>query len=470
MSENGLRHDLSLQQKQGLVLTPALTQSLHILTLPVLELAEYVREQVEENPALELGEPDGAGEDTPAARDLAYDETAYEENWQRQLLSAPDEQRFYGSLAAAPERDGLSPVLAAREEQGLTQLLRLQLAMREAPAQLLAAALLIIEHLDEDGYLSLSLPRLAEFCGCAEAQLYPALALVQSLEPSGVAARDLRECLRLQVGGDEPQRELILAVIDNHLPDVAKNRVRETARALKASAEQIEYAFTRIRALNPRPAAGMEGHSADTQYIVPDVFVRKIDGEYYILLNENLEPRLHIGSYYRRLDPQYRQDEEVQEYLRQKLAAAQSLIRNIERRRQTIYRLAQIVVERQRGFLEHGLAALSPLTMKEVAEQAELHESTVSRAIAGKYVQTPRGVYEWKFFFPRAYGEKDGEITPAWVKEQLAELIAGEDKADPYSDQRLQELLATRGAKVARRTVAKYREALGIPPRSMRRR
>jgi len=487
-------YELDLQQKQGLFLTPVLAQSLHLLTLPLLELAEYVQAQVEENPALELGSDQEAEEgNDPAAGDLrygvtvqdqavypeaaynetvydeaAYAETAYEENRRNYLLAAGAGADFFGNAALAWTQGSVNPPLAARQEQDLPSMLRLQLALREAPRELRQAARQIIEHLDGDGYFTLPLTRLSELCGHEEALLQQALSLVQSLEPAGVAARDLRECLRLQIGAAELQRQLILAVIERHLSDVAKNRVQETARALKVSAEQVKRAFTRIRALHPQPAAGLCGVRTETPYIVPDIIVHQVAGEYHISLNENLEPRLHISAYYRH--PHTRLDEEARKYMQEKMAAAMTLIRNMEKRRETIQRLAQITLERQRGFLADGLAGLIPLTMKEVAAAAAIHESTVSRAIAGKYIQTPRGMYAWKFFFPRAYGRVGDMKTPAWIKAQLSELIAREDKAHPYSDRRLQELLAGRGLIIARRTVTKYRENLGIGARAMRRR
>jgi RNA polymerase sigma-54 factor len=250
---------------------------------------------------------------------------------------------------------------------------------------------------------------------------------------------------------------------------VAANRVREAARALKSGVLQVEGAFKQIRGLAPRPAAHING-GAQAPYINPDVVIRKIDGEYQVLLNDSLLPRLHISHYYRERDPLLWQDKGAAAYLKRALGEAENLLRNIEKRRQTVYRLALLTLEQQRGFFEQGLSALSPLTMKEAAEELSLHESTVSRAIAGKYLQTPRGLFPWKFFFPRACAGGLGRLTPAWVKDQLKELIAAEHKSNPLSDRRLAEMLAEQGIKLARRTVTKYREELGIAARQFRRR
>ncbi|MCL1905632.1 MAG: RNA polymerase factor sigma-54, partial [Clostridiales bacterium] len=306
----------------------------------------------------------------------------------------------------------------------------------------------------------------SNFC---EDVLAEALALVQSLDPPGVAARDLRECLRLQIGANEPERELLRAVIDRHLPDVASNRVRAAARALKTTVPRVEAAFDHIRGLAPRPAAYYNGGEA-APYITPDVIIRKVGVEYLVLLNDILLPRLFISPYYLRPDSPALREREAADYIKRALGEAESLLRNIEKRRQTIYRLAMFTAEHQRGFLERGLSALSPLTMKEAGEALYLHESTISRAIGGKYVQTPRGLLPWKFFFPRAYSGNSGTASTAWVKEQLKELIAAEDKARPLSDQSLSVILEEQGLKLARRTVSKYREELGIEARHLRRR
>jgi RNA polymerase sigma-54 factor len=476
-AQGRLEPALQLRQTQQLALTPALQQSLHILALPALELSLYIRAQVEQNPLLELAEfseeADSGEAEAPhfaGAEKLAYDEAAYEESWQRYVNAAQYEPHLYAASAREAAPPDLSAVLPAREEQGLATQLRLQLALKQAPTALKEAAELIIEYLDGDGYLSLPLSALEAESGCGAAVLEQALALVQSLEPPGVAARDLRECLRLQIGSHETERELLCTVIENHLPDVAAQRVREAARALKVSAARMERVFQRIRALAPRPAAHLSGGGGEAAYIAPDVIIRQEGAQYQVLLNDSLLPRVYISPVYRRAEPLLRQDKEAAAYVKRALGEAHSLLRNIEKRRQTVYRLALLTAERQHGFFEHGPACLAPWTMKEAAEQLELHESTISRAIAGKYVQTPRGVFLWKYFFPRAYGAGPGALTPAWAKEQLKELVAVEDKARPFSDRRLAEILGKRGLTLARRTVAKYREQLGIAARHLRRR
>lgn len=465
--QTGLMQDLQVQQRQGLIMTPALTQALQILAMPALELSQFVQEQLEENPVLETKEYSEEQQSGGQEERINYDETAVEEIWQRLLKAHSEEPGIYAPLL---KEEGYKQVLRAPEEQQLPTFLRLQLATMAGSPAAKTAAEYLIEHLDENGYLALPLEQLSLSGGFSVEVAEQALTLLQSLEPTGVGARDLAECLALQIGPAEPQRDLVLRIITQHLDDLARNRVRDLARVLKVSVEAVEEAFARIRELNPRPAGFFAGGAQPVQYIVPDIFVTKAGDDYQVTLNENLEPKLQISSFYRHFATSSWQDPDAQEYMKQKLNAAINLIRNIEKRRDTVYRLAQIVVERQRGFLENGLPGLAPLTMKDVADQAELHESTVSRAIAGKYIQTPRGVFEWKFFFPRAYDTEQGQVAPAWVKSQLLELVEAEDKHKPFSDTQLQELLDQRGISVARRTVAKYREQLGIPARAIRRR
>jgi RNA polymerase sigma-54 factor len=465
------QHGLLLRQMQQLTLTPALKQSLKILAMPSLELSLYIQAQAEQNPVLEVNEYEEEDDMNPrlvAEHELVYDEASYEENWQCFLDIAQYEPHLYAAASREATPPELSAALPAREEQELYTLLRLQLALKDTSPAIKDAAAQIIEYLDEDGYLSLPLSNLAAESNYSEDLLTEALALVQSLEPLGVAARDLRECLRLQISAFESERDLLYAVIERHLPDVAANRVRETARALKISATRVEAAFRHIRALAPRPAAHYS-NGGYTPYIIPDVIICLLDGEYRVFLNDSLLPQLYISPYYRRLDPLLLRDKEAADYIKRALSEADNLLRNIEKRRLTMYRLALFTLEYQRGFLKQGLSALTPLTMKETAQMLQLHESTISRAIAGKYIQTPRGLFPWNFFFPRSYTNQIGALTPAWAKEQLKELINAENKAYPLSDQRLSEILEKRGAYLARRTVAKYREELGIAARQFRR-
>ncbi|MCL1975661.1 MAG: RNA polymerase factor sigma-54 [Firmicutes bacterium] len=463
---------LELRQTQQLTLTPALKQSLHILTMPALELNAYIRDQVEQNPVLEFSDYQEAADTSIiyGGQTPLHNEYLYAKNRQDFSQNSSSEPPFLPTSDRDIKPLDINNFILAKEEPELISLLRLQLAMKKNSALVKGAAEQIIECLDEDGYFSLPLSSLAAESGYSELLLAEALALVQSLEPPGVGAQNLRECLCLQISAQEPERELLFAIIKRHLPDVAANRVHEAARSLKTTNDIIENAFRRIRSLTPYPAAHLQNSSIAVPYIIPDIIIQNDRGEFQVLLNDHILPDFHINSYYQQKNFWLFQDKETGLYIKHALAEAENLLRNIKKRRQTVYRLALFTVERQSGFFTQGLAALLPLSMKEAGKQLSLHISTISRAVAGKYIQTPRGMYPWKFFFPRAQISKAGAVTQAWAKEQLKEVIAKENKTNPLSDMLLTEIMKERGIYLARRTITKYREELGIQTQRQRRR
>ncbi|MDO4581836.1 MAG: RNA polymerase factor sigma-54 [Bacillota bacterium] len=459
-------NDLLLKQEQKQILSPALIQSLKLLLLPSMEFAAYLEEQLTENPVLELEEdavePPRAGAEQAEPYRLLSTAAGWteHESW--------DGGGYYGGddTDDAP----LPQFGVTHQHNSLQQMLLLQLAMSGCDEQTAQAARAIIAALDDDGYLRLSTAELAAYSGRPETLFKQALTLVQGLEPAGVAARDLAECMLLQLDKNAADYPLYAAIINGHLTELATDKRKQVARQIGVSEDKVAAAFAYLRGLDPHPAA-YGGDDTQVQYIIPDIVVRKAEGGYQVFLNDKYHPRLRISSYYRDLSGDALNSNEVKEYIQQRINAAAMLLRNIERRHQTIYKLACIVVDKQRGFLDHGLEQLQPLTLREVAELAELHESTVSRAICGKYIETPRGVYPWKFFFPRAYTSDEGDsVSAVWVKSLISELIAGEDKRRPLSDRQIEEKLAERGVSVARRTVAKYRGSMNIPKQSYRRR
>ena len=455
-----MQNTLHLQQEQKQLLSAVQIQSLTLLSLTAQELTEYLQQQLLENPVLEQDEQQGG--EAAAAYEPPRRES---QDWEEEEYSAPR------SSDAAYETfsDDRNPAFA-QDDYDMVRALLLQLEMRcrhsEAQMQALRA---VVYSLDDDGYLRAALDDLAERFGIAEELLEQALAEVQTLEPAGLGARSLAECLRLQIPAAHPERALLLAMIDEHLPALAAGRLRNVARALGVSEKKAAQLFEYIRQLDPRPGAAVRP-AERPHYIIPDIFVRRIDGVYRVFLNEAHQPRLRISGYYRELLQREIKDEAARAYTRQKLAEAALLLRNVERRRTTILRVAEIIVQHQTGFFDHGLEALRPLTLREVAATAELHESTVCRAVGGKYMDTPRGVYAVKFFFSRAYQRQDGAlVASACVRKRIAEYIAAEDKARPLSDREIEELLLAEGLRVARRTVAKYRDEMGLPCRAYRR-
>lgn len=411
--------------------------------------------------------------------------------------------------------------MTAASDARLHRYLLWQLSERELPEQERKAALLIIRAMDEHGVLRKKVSQLVEEAdGLPSGYLDAMLELIRALDPEGVActapskdlaarveaalsgekpfdrvdaflepikdeaervlrfvqrldpigcgSRDLRECLLLQLELSNELDGLPATIIREHLEDLERNRYPQIAKALKVSIEDVKAAAERIGRLVPKP--GHAFSSAPAQYIVPDVIVEKVDDEYQIIINDGDLPRLRVSPMYRQLLAQAQTSEKAREYIMAKLRSAMWLIRSIEQRRRTIYKVTECIIQRQREFLEKGIQYLKPLKLSEVAEMAGLHESTVSRVTTNKYVQTPIGIFELKFFFSRAVEtEGPGEATSAKsVKARIREIIEGEDKRKPYTDGQITKILAMEGVKIARRTVAKYREELGILSASLR--
>ena len=295
------------------------------------------------------------------------------------------------------------------------------------------------------------------------------LEVVQSFHPVGVAARDLRECLLIQLRRIGKEHSLEYRIVDRHLEDLGKHRIPEIARRLGTTTENVQRAANFIATLDPRP--GQIFAPDPNNYVLPDVTVEKISGEWQVSLNGDQIPRLRISNTYKDLMSQEGNGNEVKDYIRDKIRSGKFLIKSIHQRQQTISNIAHEIVARQRDFLDQGPSALRPLTMVQIAEAVGVHETTVSRAISGKYMATPHGVFEIKYFFTPGYQTADGEaMSNTSVKGTLAELVRGEDPHNPLSDKEIVEILVERGIPIARRTVAKYRTELNILPSNMRKR
>ncbi|HJT24525.1 MAG TPA: RNA polymerase factor sigma-54, partial [bacterium] len=329
----------------------------------------------------------------------------------------------------------------------------------------------LIGNLDENGYLIDPLEEMAASQNVPPQEMERILHLIQTFEPVGVGARNLRECLLLQLENKtgEAARKAYQLVHD-YFEDMEKRRYPVITKALECSDEQLREVLAFIATLEPKP--GRSFQEGDTKYITPDVYVRKIEGEYVVVLNDEPVPKLRISSYYRRLlkDPKALDGKETKKFLENKIQSALWLIKNIEQRRKTIYRVTEAIFRIQRDFLEVGISALKPLTLKQVADMIGMHESTVSRVTTHKYVQTPRGLFELKFFFTSGLESVDGmDVSSLSVKEKIKELVSQEPPQKPYSDQKIMQMLNGQGLNIARRTIAKYREELKIPSASQRR-
>jgi RNA polymerase sigma-54 factor len=467
------RQSLALQQ----VLSPQLQQSLLILQTPLLELRNLVQQEMETNPVLEeLPEDSGANERSEA-------EASTDDNFRNEfekLASLDEEWRDYMAQSAGANFDGRRRSKDADEkrqflfdsipvQETLQQNLVAQLNQTVLSADERRAAELVIGNIDDDGFLQSTTEEMALNSGIPQDDFETALGLIQTFYPAGVGARDLRECLLIQLRRQAKEQSLEYRIVSEHMDDLGKHRFLEIARRMAISAEDVQKAADNIARLNPRP--GQVFAAAPQNYVLPDVIVEKVDGEYQISFNNEQIPHLRISNLYKDIIASGdAQSSDVKDYIRDKIRSGKFLIRSIHQRQQTIMNISQQIVSRQRDFLEHGPSHLKPMTMAEVAETVGVHETTVSRAVSGKYMATPQGVFEMKYFFTGGYQTATGEsLSNTSVKQAILDLVKHESGSAPLSDHEIVEILTERGIPIARRTVAKYRSELNILPSHMRR-
>ena len=465
----------SQQQRLSMVLAPQLRQSLELLQVPMLELRTLVQQEMEQNPTLEdqALETEQIEIEPTAAESKAEEERDLKDEFEK-LARLDDEWRdYFNQNQGAPRHN--SEEAAKRQffldslsqPESLQQHLMDQLALADLGPTERQMGELLIGSINDEGYLTSPLEELAVTTGFAVEQLQDVLHLVQEFDPIGVGARDLRECLLIQIRRLGKEDSLAAAVVRDHLDALGAKRFPDIARALKVPVEQIHDAARFVSTLEPKPG---RIYAADaTSYVLPEVVVQRVDGDYVIILNNDQIPHLHISDHYRQLMSDGATPPDVKNYIREKVRAGMFLIKSINQRQQTIYNIAKEIVSVQREFLDQGITHLRPLTMNEVAAAVGIHETTVSRAIANKYMQTPRGTFEMKYFFTPGYRMADGQsVSNKTIKDAIANLVAEEDPSDPLSDQTMVKKLDGMGIKVARRTIAKYRDELKILPSHLR--
>jgi RNA polymerase sigma-54 factor len=468
---------LSLRQNQRLVMTPLLQQAIHLLQLSALELQQVIQQELTENPLLEeesaesVESPDDPALDpTPLVADplaesplvnteqsdtLPFDLTAV-------IFDEPEER----TLVQQEEREEFAFENMVRTDATLSDHLQEQLRLTAGDPATRVIGEAIIGSLDEDGYLRADVAGLAELTGAAAEAVEKVLALVQSFDPPGVAARSPQECLLIQLRADPQPDPVAVEIVEQHFGELERRRYAEIARAMRLSADRILEAVEEIEALEPKP--GRKFALSDTRYIVPDVFVHKMGDEYRVVLNEDGVPRLRVNALYRRL--LRGAGDEAKQYVEQKVRSALWFIKSIHQRHRTLLRVTESIVKFQLEFLDRGLPFLRPLGLRDVAEDIGMHESTVSRVTSNKYVQTPQGLFELKFFFHSGIASGNGDmVSSVSVKKMLQDLIAQESPQKPLSDQEAAQILKGRGLSIARRTVAKYREELKLLPSHQRR-
>ena len=463
---------LQLRLAQKLALAPQLQQAIKLLQLNRIELREYIQEVLDSNPILERDEGEGGTEKPEQEASSADTENLPEDlskEWESE--SYADEQ-----WAQTPSYDDFSgeSQIADSSDEGLLDHLLWQINLSHFSEVDTAIAQAIVYGLDEEGFLAETIGEirasLAPELLVSEDEVLAVLHRVQRMEPVGVATRDTSECIRVQLSAlpsDTPVRDLAVRIARDYLDLLARHDIAELRKRTGASEESLAEAFELIQSLEPRPGSRYDNRR--DEYLVPDVYVTRVDDEWRVTLNPENEPGLKLNSYY--IDLLRKSGGSDADYLRGRLQEARWLMSSLELRNNTLLRVSQAIIENQHGFLEHGEMAMKPLILKDIAETIEVHESTVSRATTRKYMLTPRGLFELKYFFSsHVRTDQGGAVSATAVKARLQLLIDKEPPGKPLSDQDLSELLKQTGILAARRTVAKYRESLGIGSSSERRR
>jgi RNA polymerase sigma-54 factor len=446
-----LTHDVFLAQQQKLVMTPELRQAIAILQMSTLELNQHIQQQLEENPFLEEKETE----------ETIEPDAEHNENMEEWLEFFNDRDIEYNQREQKEETSFENMIT---RKPSLYEHLEFQLQLTVKQPEDLNIGEYIIGNIDNNGYLSIGLDEVATRFNTTVKHVEEVLSIVQTFHPHGVGARDLAECLMLQLRHYGKETELAQAIVSKHLDDVARGRLSRIAQQLDTSIYQVQEICDLIRTLDPRP--GLQySNDEEIKYIIPDVIVQELDGEFIIVVNDSNFPRLGLNQTYQNVLKQpgaFTPD--VRKYMEEKMGSAVWLIKSIEQRRMTLYRVARCIVDIQTDFLRYGVKYIKPLNLKQVADRIEVHESTVSRATTNKYIQTPQGLFEFKYFFSSGV-QSDTDNSPVSsksIKYLIEEMINNEDATQPLSDQTIGQLLKQKGIRISRRTVAKYRQELGI--------
>lgn len=466
-----LRQTLDLRLSQRLALTPSLLQKIELLQLNKLELQEMLNQELMENPILEeVPEQEVASEmvtDDSAVEEPAPETSAAEDG--KDSFDEIDFRYFFDEYLDTgyknrevedSERPSFESFLT--RPPSLDEHLNWQLGLSDAPPRIAEIAKQIIGNLNEDGYLLITLEELCQVAGCTIEDAVQSLQLVQSMDPVGVGARDLRECLSLQLQSLELKESLAFSIIQDHLPLLEGHKFKEIANRTGSSFEEVLQAVDCIKHLIPKP--GLKYNNQKATYVQPEVTITKVDDEFVILLNDEGMPQLRLNAGYKDLLKSNGVSAETKAFLREKFRSAVDLLRSVNQRKQTIYKVCVCIVNRQKDFLENGPSHLHPMLIKDVANELGVHSSTISRVVTNKYVDTPQGVMEMRKFFTMGVESPEGEeFSIVQVKLKIKKLIENENRNKPYSDNQMGQLLRRDNVFITRRTVAKYREQMQIP-------
>ena len=452
---------MKIEQSQKIAMTPELIQAIQVLQFNNQELNEYIKNELLENPLLEY-EAEGTAD--PHIADIDFDrirEIAADSDYSSDSLEQWEKGKSEGEFSYNPVK---------YNEYSLLDYLRQQLGFLTIEEDEAEIVDFLIQNVDRDGYLEISLEDAVNALGCRLGDCEKALGILQSMDPPGIGARSLEECLALQLKDKGLWCDSMDQILKVHLENLAFNKIKVISGDLGIKEEEVQKIFDTIKTLNPKPGNSFDEES-QIRYVIPDVVVEKDGDEFKVSLYEFGNPRLILSSYYDTIKDKLKEDPELKEYMNERTGKALRLIKAIEQRRETILSVAGEIVKHQKEYFEKGEKYIKPLTLKDIADKLGIHESTVSRTVNGKYMQTCRGLLEMKFFFGGGLTSQDGSgISNTSIKKMIKEIIDSENPLKPYSDQKLVELLTENGVEISRRTVTKYREMMGIGSSSMRKR
>src|SRR3984957_11893378 len=476
---NWLAPKLSLRVAQKQILTPGLVQMVSVLALNRLELREMINQEIRANPVLDEVSEDNVTADSYTDEAFLKKET---EKVPEKEAANPFDEFDFGSFFSQYLDSGTERSVSSEREEvekpsfekflssasSLADHLEWQLSVAICTEEVRKIAETIIGNLDENGYLMATLDEIAASGNFSMEDVEDALATVQDFDPPGVAARDLQECLMMQLKVVDPENTLAQLIIAEHLKLLQNNQLKDVARVVNRPVELVKRAVDSIKRLDPKP--GLRYNKTEPRLVEPDVQFRKVDGEWQVFMNDDDLPQLRLNPTYRRLLARDAADRGGRNYVKERFTAAIQLMKNIEQRKHTILRVCQSILRRQGDFLDYGPDHLKPMMIKEVAEEVGVHPSTVSRAVANKYVHTPQGVLELRSFFSESVnGPQGGEMSLLSLKRRVKQMIEEEDTSHPLTDEQITKKLGDEGIHVPRRTVAKYREDLRIPSTHRRR-
>lgn len=440
-------------------MTPSLLQKIELLTLNRLELSELLQQELSENPVLEETQERMELEDSKSDKD-SEDQDSMEDF---------DYEYFFGEYLSPSQKrseyehpdDRPSFETFLSSTPSLSDHLNWQLNLLETAPEIHDIAYFIIGNINSDGYLTASVEEIAEELEVSEEQVEEALRVVQSLDPPGIASRDLQECLLYQIRAAGWTGSLAESLIQDCLSELQARRYREIAKQLHCDLDDISEALEVIRQFSPRP--GQKYGSQEPVYIQPDVYIRKSENGYEVAVADDGMPKLRLNRVYRALLRENNVSKDTKSFIKERMRSAIELLKSIDQRQQTIYRVCEVIVDRQKDFLDSGIMGLKPMLIKDVAEELEVHSSTISRVVSNKYAHTPQGIVELRKFFTVGVESANGEnVSTVQVKEKIRRIIEEEDRKKPLSDQKIAKLLNRDGIQITRRTVAKYRDQMNI--------